>query len=268
VRVRLEEPASRVIALYGAFNEMLAAMGRERVIIARTSADVLPGSILSRPVIGTHMRPNVEIVAGLGPDLVLQMAGRAGAGAVLTPLERLGLPCALFQVADLDDLYSVMRRVGRLVGASAEADRVAAGMRRRIEAAGYTGTRRPRVFFEVRHPGLLTAGADSHVGDLIRAAGGVNCVTAPGRLARLSLEELLRLDPDVYLVQRGPMNPNPVPPGDRPRFAALSAVRAGRVLMVDEQVFSRPGPRNVQAVERLAGYLEQEFGRTAKDKGS
>jgi iron complex transport system substrate-binding protein len=51
------------------------------------------------------------------------------------------------------------------------------------------------------------------------------------------------------------MNAGPLPPDQRPHLAALRAVRQGRVLVVDEQVFSRPGPRNVEAVEQLARFL-------------
>ena len=64
----LERPAERIIALYGAYNEILAAMGLEDRLVGRTKADVLPPSILSRPSIGTHMRPNVELVLALEPD--------------------------------------------------------------------------------------------------------------------------------------------------------------------------------------------------------
>jgi iron complex transport system substrate-binding protein len=54
------------------------------------------------------------------------------------------------------------------------------------------------------------------------------------------------------------MNRYPSPPGKRPHFGVLEAVRKGRVLKVDEQVFSRPGPRSVDAVETLAAYLHPE----------
>jgi iron complex transport system substrate-binding protein len=35
----------------------------------------------------------------------------------------------------------------------------------------------------------------------------------------------------------------------------LDAVKQGRVLFVEEQIFSRPGPRSVEAVETLAAFL-------------
>lgn len=254
--VELPAPAGRIIALYGAFNEILAAMGLEDSIIARTSADSLPPSILDKPSIGTHMRPNQELVVGLGPDLVLQMGGRRQAEAALAPLESRSIPCALFTAHTLAGLYSVIDRLGILTARPDRANELVSRMRARIsEVATTSPGRRPTVVFEARYPNLLVAGRTSMVSDIVDKAGGMNPVTLDKKLVRLSEEELLRLDPDLYVVQQGPMNPAPIPVEERPHFSTLKAVRHGRVLHVDEQVFSRPGPRNVQAVRELARAL-------------
>jgi iron complex transport system substrate-binding protein len=267
--VVLEAPARRVIALYGAFNEILAAMGLEETIVARTRADHKPAVIRSRPVIGTHLRPNVEMVVGLSPDLVLQMGGRKQAGEPLAALERYGVPVAHFNAASFAELFSVIRRLGVLTGAEPRAAELVENMRERLARVEkrLDGTKRPDVFFEVRYPNLLGAGRCSMVDDVIRRAGGANCLEAEDKLVRLSEEELLRLDPDAYLLQRGPMNPNPVPPAERPHFRTLAAVEKGRVMLVDEQLFSRPGPRSVEAVEALAGFLHPERFTNAAARG-
>jgi iron complex transport system substrate-binding protein len=258
--LRLDGPAERVIALYGAYNEMLAAMGREKVIVARTRADRMPESILELPCIGTHMRPNIEMVAGLEPDLVLQMGGRSEASEPLTALERLGVATAHFRARNFRELFSVIRRLGVLVGARQEAEKLVAGMNDRLVKLRerVSGRHAPTVFFEVRYPNLLAAGQGSIVNQVIEAAGGENCVRLPDKLARLSEEELIRLDPEAYLVQVGPMNESPAPPAERGHFRTIKAVKNGRVLMVDEKLFSRPGPRSVLAAEILAAFLHPE----------
>jgi len=258
--VRLPAPARRIVALYGAFNEILDGMGLAARIAARTQADVLPASILDRPVIGTHMRPNVEMIVALKPDLVLQMGGRAEAQAPLRDLERFGLTTAFFEVRDFDQLFSVIGRLGLLCAEPQAAAQLTQALQGRLAAVGrrVAGAGAPRVLFEVRWPNLLAAGQGSMVDAVIRAAGGINAVTLEDKLARLSEEEVFRLDPDAYVLQRGVMNAEPLPPDQRPHLAALRAVRQGRVLVVDEQVFSRPGPRNVEAVEQLARFLHPE----------
>jgi len=44
----------------------------------------------------------------------------------------------------------------------------------------------------------------------------------------------------------------------------LKAVREQRVLEVDEKLYSRPGPRIVQAVEELAEFLHPEITKDIK----
>ncbi|SBV98655.1 ABC-type transporter, periplasmic subunit [uncultured delta proteobacterium] len=271
-RICLEAPARRIVPLYAAFTDILTDMHLEDRIAGRTKADDGPES--ATPSIGTHMRPNMELVLGLRPDLALQMGGRAEAAQSVAALRNHGVPTAFFQVRTFADLFSVIERIGTLTGAEDGAEELVRSLQRRLDALGDTLKNAPRprpgVFFEVRYPNLLGAGPDSLVTDIIRAAGGVNVLAGEdassgtggaggtgrtGRIVRLSEEELLRLNPDVYCVQTGPMNKNPAPLADRPHFAVLRAVALGRVLVVDEHVFSRPGPKAVDAAELLAAFL-------------
>ncbi|MCX5891814.1 MAG: hypothetical protein NTW80_02390 [Deltaproteobacteria bacterium] len=54
------------------------------------------------------------------------------------------------------------------------------------------------------------------------------------------------------------MNRSPEDIYARPYFQELRAVQAKRVLVVDEGLFSRPGPRSAEAVEQLARFLHPE----------
>jgi len=258
----LERPAERIIALYGAYNEILAAMGLESRIVGRTKADVSPPWIVSRPSIGTHMRPNIEIVIGLKPDLIIQGAGRKEAMTPVNQLSNEGLTVAVFNPTSFSELFSVIERIGTLMGNRQDADRLVISLKARLERVKkrVQGTsQRPTLFFEVRYPDILSAGTNSMVNDIIEHAGGSSCVTVGKKLVRINIETLIACDPDFYVVQQGPMNRNPVAPSDRPNFSALRSVRDGRVMTVDEQVFSRPGPRSVEAVEQLAAFLHPQL---------
>jgi len=248
----------RIIALYGAYNEILAAMGLEGRLVGRTKADSLPPSILSKPSIGTHMRPNIEMILGLKPDLIIQSAGRKEAMVMVRQLQGEGLQAAVFHPTDFEDLFSVIERLGVLTGELSKAEELIDSLRSRVaevERRLEGITHRPRVFFEVRYPNLLAAGRVSIVNDIIRKAGGVNCIEHEKKLVRIGMETLIKQGPEVYVIQRGPMNKNPSNPSERPNFHVLGPVKRGRIMFVDEQVYSRPGPRSVRAVEELAAFL-------------
>jgi len=252
-QVRLDAPASRVIALYGAFSEILADLGREDALIARTESDTLPPSIAGKPSVGTHLRPNAELIVGLAPDLVIQLGGRGEAMETVRFLEERGLRVAVFRLESFAQLFSVMERLGVLTGSAEAAQKRTAEMQADLDRirTAQSGPR-PNIFFEARYPNLLAAGQGSMVSEIMRLAGGENCVQAPDKLVRLGEEEVLRLAPDIYLMQQGPMNTAPVPLGERPLFRTLGCLRTNQSFTVDQGVFSRPGPRSLQAVHQLA----------------
>ncbi len=260
----LKEPARRIISLYGAYGEILFAMGVGNNLVARTRADRFPPPILDKPSVGTHLRPNMELVLGLQPDLILQAHGKKHGHDVIRQIQEQGLTVASFKPTNFDELFSVIYRLGILTGEEEAASSLVNNLQDRLARLNQrlkVNGRRPKVFFEVRYPNLLGAGQQSIVNDVILKAGGINCLPNEKKLVRINIEMLVGYNPDVYLVQRGPMNRNPGDPRERSNFQAIKAVREGRVFFVDEYLFSRPGPRSVDAVEKLAAYLHPEEAR-------
>lgn len=241
--------------LYGAFVDILAGMDLTDLVVARTEADPAPAGKLDLPVIGTHMRPNIERVLAVHPDLVLQMDGRGEARESAARLAGLGIPTAVFAVSDFPTLFSAIDRIGVLCGDETAARKLREALTVRLAAVPRPAGPPLRVFFEVRSGSLLAAGDSSMASAVITAAGGKNAVAAKEKIVRLSDEELLRLAPDVCLTQRGPMNPEARPMAERPEYATLPCVQNGRAFVVDEATFSRPGPGSVTAVEELAKLL-------------
>ena len=99
--------------------------------------------------------------------------------------------------------------------------------------------------------------------EMIAAAGGLDATAAPpgARSARLAWADVARLDPDLIVAMpcgydaEGAAGQIAAIAGGagRAEWRRLRAVRAGRVHPVDANgCFSRPGPRLVDGIERLA----------------
>ena len=252
-----KQPVRRVIALYGAFNEIFLALGAGDLLVARTAADGNLPELAALPAIGTHMRPNAELVLAQRPDVVVQLEGRSEAQTQTENLRSLGLNVLTFEVNSFERLFEITQILGRLVGREQAATALVNGWKCRMQAlrnssAGKPG---PRIFYEVRYPNLLAAGRGGISSEILALAGGENVVTDSKKLVRFSEEALIAADPDVYLIQQGPMNPAPTPLDERAHYKGLRAVREGRVLVVDEERFARPGPRALDAAEELADWL-------------
>lgn len=255
--VTLEKPATRIIALYGAFNELLLSMGLDSSIVARTKADASIDALRHLPEVGTHMRPNPELIVALAPHIVLQMEGRQEADVISQTLRRMGIPVLIFRMGNFDEMFAVLQRLGTLTQENDRATQLERQWKKRLGniAGPLLDRSRVRVFYEIRYPNLLAAGQDSIVNDIILHAGGRNVISTPGRVVRLNEEELIRHDPDAYIMQQGPMNPAPTPLEQRAHYETLRAQREGNIFVVDEHAFARPGPRAIEAVETLAKWL-------------
>lgn len=256
-KVTLEKPATRIIALYGAFNELLLSMGLDKTIVARTKADASIEALRHLPEVGTHMRPNPELIVALAPHIVLQMEGRQEADVISQTLRRMGIPVLIFKMGNFAEMFAVLQRLGVLTQEEERASILKTQWKKRLQHVRTVVLEQPRqsVFYEVRYPNLLGAGQDSIINDIILHAGGRNVISTPGRVIRLNEEELIRHDPDAYIVQEGPMNPAPSPLENRRHYESLKALRTGKVITVDEHAFARPGPRSVESVEFLAKWL-------------
>jgi iron complex transport system substrate-binding protein len=254
--VTLAAPPQRIISLYGGLTEILSALGAADRVVACTQGDE---TIKGIPTVGTHLQPNVEMILALKPDLVVQ-GGVAKGIPALKRLEAAHVPVAMFAPHDFPGLFHTITRLGALTGEKEAAEALNRSMAAKLAevARRVAGLPKPRVFFEVRELNLLGAGRGSLVNDIITRAGGNNIVTSPQKLTLYSLEALIQANPEVYIIQKGPMNRSPDNIYTRPYFKELKAVKAHRVLVVDESLYSRPGPRSAEAVAELARFLHPE----------
>ena len=257
--VTFGQPVKRVIVLYGAFNEIFLALDAGGLLVARTAADGNLPELAALPAIGTHMRPNAELVLAQQPDVVLQLAGRSEAQIQTENLRSLGLKVLTFEVNSFEHLFEVTETLGRLAGREDKALALVNGWKHRVQALRSRNAGKPaaRIFYEVRYPNLLAAGCGGISSEILTLAGGENVVRDSKKLVRFSEEALIAADPDVYIIQKGPMNPAPTPLGERDHYRDLRAQREHRVLVVDEERFARPGPRALDAAEELDRWLHR-----------
>jgi iron complex transport system substrate-binding protein len=166
----------------------------------------------------------------------------------------------------IGQVFADIRRVGEVTGRTAEAEALLAGLERRLAAVRAAVTAvgdrpRPRVLaLEWLDPPF----AGGHwVPEMIDLAGGEDVIARPGdHSARLTWEQVAAADPDVIVVM--PCGFDEVGASeqiatiaDRPEWRALRAVREGRIFPVDANgCFSRPGPRLVDGIERLAAIFQ------------
>ncbi len=125
------------------------------------------------------------------------------------------------------------------------------------------GLPRPRVFcLEWAEP---IFGAGHWVPEMVDAAGGVDALARRGTdSVRIPWEQVRRWDPEVLIVSPCGYHLGPARAAAEklllePGWAALSAVRSGRVFAIDaDSYLSRPGPRIADGARLLAHLLHPD----------
>jgi ABC-type Fe3+-hydroxamate transport system substrate-binding protein len=253
---RLERPARRVVSHVPGATETLVALGAVDHLVGRTRYDTA-AAVRHVASVGGGLDPSVEAVLALRPDLVIAWNADAARGFV----ERVGaagVATFVLQTRDTGDVYRMAGRLGALVGRDSAAAALAARVRGDLAAVGGTpvrASRPPTVLFVAWADPVITGGRHMLVSQLIGLAGG--------RLAfpeltqdspQLSMEEVVRRQPDVVLVTASPRGGAAERLAESPRWRTLRAVREGRVATLDGGLVL-PGPN----VARLAGALRDSL---------
>ncbi len=257
--VEFAKPPRRIVSCYGGFTEMVFMLGAGNRLVGATRACNYPEAAKAIPRIGSHLKPSTEKIVALRPDLLLAMAGSTGKERFLA-FESFGIKVLIFAPENLDGVFSVMDRLAQLLGGEREAMAAMAALRSRMAgvAKAVEGRPRVRVFAEAAYRPFMASGRWGVTNDLIRLAGGANVIEANKKLVKVGLEEVVAADPDVYIVERGPMNRYAGDPYTRKGFDVLRPFREKRVLVVDYYHVKRAGPRLIDGLEELARCLHPE----------
>ena len=243
----------RIVSLNPSTTELLYAIGAGDRLVGRTTYDRWPEAALALPDLGPGLRPNVEGVLAVRPDLVLLYASDDNREAARR-LRAAGVATAAYRVDRIADFRRVTLALGALTGDSAAAratvDSVDATIAR-VRAAT-ASLPKPTVFWPLYDQPLLATGGGSFLNELIELGGGRNIYGfLPEPSPRITVEDLLKRDPEVILLS----------PESRARYLAdarwkaLRAVRENRLLAVDTTVVYRPGPRLGEAARSVARLL-------------
>ena len=261
--VVMNGPPDRIVALAPSNTEILFALGAEDRIVAVDQWSDHPPAAKAKPRI-SPFSPSLEQIVKLRPDLILAAHGSA---EPVLPLDRQGVKVLVLAPRTLEDVYRNILLIGRIVEAEGRAKRLVDAMRQRVAAvlAKVQGAPRPKVFVELDASDPIrpfTAGPGSFVDLLVQLAGGVN-VAASSRTAwpQLSLEELLRADPDMIILADELVTMNPQTPqtvARRPGWSLLRAVGRGAIYSINAELISRPGPRIVEGLELMARRLHPD----------
>ena len=189
----------RIISLNVAATQILLDLGLEDKIVGVNFTKSNPEAVKEKPKVGKGFgNVNVEVVLALAPDIIFAYRGDAQV------LKEKGIPVFVVDTCDLEEVISLVRRIGKLVDKESEANKIAGRMedrinevKRKLKSVKF----RPLVYFEAGSIGH-TRGPGSLTHDLITLAGGQNLAKdEPVAFPLLTQEYIIAKNPDIIIVE-------------------------------------------------------------------
>jgi len=256
--VTLDAEPARIVSLAPSNTEILCALDACDRLVGVTDFDDYPAEVVDIDKVVTMAQVDVEAVVATDPDLVLAAGNELTPTAVIDQLTDLGLTVMVLYPESLAEVSADVELVGTAIRREEEAAELVTDMAARVEAVeeAVAGLDRPRTFYEVSvFEGVIyTAGEGSFLADLIETAGG-DAITGDALSTSIEIEDLVAADPEVILLGDATYDETITPESvaARPGWETMTAVADERVVVVrDDVVITRPGPRIVEGLEALA----------------
>ncbi len=260
--VQVPADPRRVVALAPSVTEIVYALGQEGRLAGVTRYSNYPPAAQQLPRVGSYIQLDVERIVALRPDLCIAVKDGNPIAAV-EQLQALGIPVYAVNPLDLETVMQSVLALGGLLGAAPRARAVVDDMRARIEkvtARVAQSSRRPSLFFQIGVSPIVSVGSHTFIHTLIELAGGTNVAAGPSPYPRFSREQVIALAPDVIVISAMERTAQfEQVKAEWMQWPAIPAVKHQAVFIAPHDLFERPSPRLVEALEALAAYLHPDL---------
>jgi iron complex transport system substrate-binding protein len=253
-RVYLAKAPSRIISLAPSVTEMLFAIGAGAQVVGVTQFCDYPPEATQKHKVG-YANPNLESLVALQPDLIVAPQEFLKPD-LIGKLEQLKIPVFILADRMVEDIFSHIQTLGRMLDHTTEATALGMDLRQQIaRIKTRTQSAAPvRVLYVLNSEPLITVGPGSFIDQLIGLAGGIN-VAAKSATAypRLSMEVVLQENPDILVFPIG--KAEGISESEQQswrKWSTLTAVKQNNLRQIPADLLNRPGPRIGKALELLA----------------
>jgi iron complex transport system substrate-binding protein len=262
--VTIDEVPQRIVCFGPSITEIAFALGLGERVVGTDDYSDYPAEAQDLPKVGSAFTPSIESLVVLTPDLVLTLEHEE----FNSELDALGITYLILDPKDIDNIMTNIEMMGAVTDTVDEAEALVESLETRMRdiEAGVVNAIPVSVFFivDATDPTLpWTAGPGSFIDALITMAGGENVAhEAPYAWPQFSLEEVVSADPDVIIVQTmvgGVPTISIEELEAHPIWGEMSAVKQGKVYLINGDLVSRSGPRIVEGLEALAEALHPDL---------
>ena len=255
--LRLESQPKRVFAFAPSMTEMLFAVLDSSTIVARTPNDNFPAAALTKPVVSNYPI-DLEEVLRLKSDLIFTIEGITPLD-VAARLEELGVSVYYQKYESVEDIFTCLEDIGNIMGREEQAKHLADSLRNEVNLLRqrYKSVSQPQQVLAITwQDPIYVYGQNTLLTDKLHILGAENVVKEifDQPYPALTREYVLKLNPDVLLggtkekLEQSFFSLYP-------ELRRINAYKNNRIYEPNDDLMSRPGPRVVESLKELEGFL-------------
>lgn len=253
-RVTVPDLPKRVVALAPSVTEIVFAIGRQDLLKGVTQYSNYPPEAGAIYKVGSYVKLDLERIVALKPDLCIATKD-GNPKEIVERLMSLGICVYVIDPRSLDTMLDSITQIGVLLNATDAACALVRSLQNRIDEVARLVANvehRPKVFIQIGVTPIVSVGTQTFIHELIERAGGVNLARGDTPYPRFSREQVLALAPEVIIITS--MDRAAVfeqIKAQWSRWPTIQAAKNQRIYVEDSDLFDRPTPRLVDALERL-----------------
>ena len=243
---------NRIVVLDPATVEMIYMLGAEDKIVGVANLErskVWPEEKVAKlESVGTFMKPSLEKIIALKPDLVI-MSALTGE-ELNNGLKSNNIEAKRVQANSIEEIFTNFLEVAKMLGKENEANKIIAEKKAKLEEIKKIATGNKKGLFVMSASPLMVFGNDNLPNDIMKLLNINNIAeNQKGRNPIVTPEFIMKENPDIIIT----LLPNPSQiVATNPQLKNVNAIKNSKFIVVNSSQILRGSPRTIDQIEEIA----------------
>ena len=243
---------NRIVVLDPATVEMIYMLGAEDKIVGVANLErskVWPEEKVAKlESVGTFMKPSLERIIVLKPDLVITSA--LTDDNLNNGLKSNNIEAKRIQANSIEEIFTNFMEVAKMLGKENEANKIIAEKRAKLEEIKKIATGNKKGLFVMSASPLMVFGNDNLPNDIMKLLNIKNIAeNQKGRNPIVTPEFIIKENPDIIIT----LLPNPTQiVATNPQLKNVNAIKNNKFIVVNSSQILRGSPRTIDQIEEIA----------------
>ena len=243
---------NRIVVLDPATVEMIYMLGAEDKIVGVANLErskVWPEEKVAKlESVGTFMKPSLEKIIALKPDLVI-MSALTGE-ELNNGLKSNNIETKRVQANSIEEIFTNFLEVAKMLGKENEANKIIAEKKAKLEEIKKIATGNKKGLFVMSASPLMVFGNDNLPNDIMKLLNIKNIAeNQKGRNPIVTPEFIMKENPDIIIT----LLPNPSQiVAANPQLKNVNAIKNSKFIVVNSSQILRGSPRTIDQIEEIA----------------